>query len=632
MKLFKCISSILLYALFAYFTTSFGMEEPEDFHCEQIYALLDKNVELKKYDNNRKRQHEDTFAKSKKLVVREPLYKKRAVGNDEKTEEDIAYSLPEIRLKHVPRKGQKKTLLNMTLTALPYFLSLQHMIKGIEDNKAITLNEAQISLSSIEIINMLIPLLHVKAEAQLDAMLVKKLTSLTLNDEDIVKLFEASDFLNCKVLLEACTKRAAQLCFRKNREEVLEFIKSLNLNLRGLLVEQLHQDCFTVTERHVLSSPKNKYKMWSRPLGEGQHIEGFGKCDVSHDGNYIAAYFFATCSIVVWDINTGKYLKRLCRQDGSTVRFLEGMSLLTNDCGNVVYWEKIQQGKQRLSNEKGEGGNSCHAQILRGQILPYGPYGAYIVGKKNNLFLNSLYYSVDEPLFGSDDHITSIKVLPSCQVVAASSQSGNIKSYSIKSKEIVDLKATLQYKNVSSLLHHSIMQFSHNENLFAYVEEHEESPFLTIKTIQWDELYMVPLEREATGYEALEFSPHDSYIAVYSFHPEDTVSNPSIKIFDIITKKYKKILRNSSPIVRLCFSPDETLLAALCHNKTLKIWDIKMGKCLFTKMFDELADEIKFSIDGKLIVYASEKVYIFNIYRPHFNSLKVKDILSQIIK
>lgn len=91
MKLFKCISSILLYALFAYFTTSFGMEEPEDFHCEQIYALLDKNVELKKYDNNRKRQHEDTFAKSKKLVVREPLYKKRAVGNDEKTEEDIAY-------------------------------------------------------------------------------------------------------------------------------------------------------------------------------------------------------------------------------------------------------------------------------------------------------------------------------------------------------------------------------------------------------------------------------------------------------------------------------------------------------------------------------------------------------------
>ena len=110
--------------------------------------------------------------------------------------------------------------------------------------------------------------------------------------------------------------------------------------------------------------------------------------------------------------------------------------------------------------------------------------------------------------------------------------------------------------------------------------------------------------KDSSGPLDLALSKDGNYFATANF-------DNSVKLWD--AKKnilIKNFAGHTKPVFSISISPDNNFLISSSYDKTVRLWDIKKGTEL-GKYFIEngLADEVKFSSDGKLLLLSTEKEY-----------------------
>lgn len=117
------------------------------------------------------------------------------------------------------------------------------------------------------------------------------------------------------------------------------------------------------------------------------------------------------------------------------------------------------------------------------------------------------------------------------------------------------------------------------------------------KIILWDtvrDAHIKDLEVDATEIRGLAFSKDGNILATGG------VPDEVVRLWDMNTKEQIQVLKPEGKIggiKRLTFSPDGSLLAAACMNRTIQIWNVSTQQHIMTLTDNEIVTSISFSPD-----------------------------------
>jgi WD40 repeat protein len=600
-----------------------------------VYFDLRSNIVDR--ENNRKRKFEDAFSELQVMEDEdiESVYKKSHADDENGEVKDSG--LPEIKLK---RPGWTTLgVMKMTSEALPYFTFLNNMIKDTSDTKAITLHEQQMTLKSLKVINKIIPLLDAKKDiSRVAGNIIEKLSSLRLYNQDILELLCAADYLGCDLLLrlsvDLLAKNLVTLCDNEKSKVDVELIKliikNLNFNLRALLVEQLsNYNLLSLQLKYALETMKKP----KDDKSEDEFQDEQKKCMFaqSPDGKYIATYFNGEESIKIFDMDTGSLVKsfKTEKNDCKDLRFLLDGTLLKTGDNEFKNWN-LQGSPVKTIKRKGK----------KVEILEVLPNGIPVKQRNASSHLNGNLYLGNKKEGHRAPVVLNGSITFSLDGCRVAYRSGN----NLIGKEITILFCSnTKIKGCSCLQGiQRIVDISADGTLVALLDEKNDLLIERIeKTISGNkvgpcyckESHLAAYDNSIGQEKEAQFSPNNKFLVSYI---KNSCLDSSIKVWDMETKNCNYIFDLENKVVMTRFSPNEQLLVTISEDDNacqfLTVYDLTLGKRLYSKKIEDSksVSDIQFSIDGKSLIYATDKVHIFSIDRPEFNSLETEDIVQAL--
>ena len=291
------------------------------------------------------------------------------------------------------------------------------------------------------------------------------------------------------------------------------------------------------------------------------HSRGVTSVCFSPDGRLVASTSYDN-TIRIWNIEA-KTNKKIDKRGVNSIAFSsDGKKLFSITHRTIDTWQ-IENKSHLQTLDTGEYSNACFDVSLDGCLLvaSYNRHALKLLDAHNGECFKILK--------GHYRNITSVKFSPDNKIIASADSYGEVKLWDVATgnclKTIDDFSRGIE-----------CVCFSPDNKYLACGEE-----WSSIKI--WDMEIGKLCKQLNVSSKSTVFSPDGQTIA--------SACGRSIKITDIKTGEVlQAIVGHSDNINSIVFSPDGKFLASGSRDTTVRIWDIKTGRCIkkFGSIFWEL--------------------------------------------
>ena len=442
--------------------------------------------------------------------------------------------------------------------------------------------------------------------------IIYKLNYLTASDDNfLMEIFAAANYLNCAPLIEACTLiiyEKAQII--QTLESKVNYLNKIpNRDLSYSIKEKIcHSPDEEITNFLIkIANLNNKAEF---QIEELVNTHDTNLLDFSPNGNFIAVVEKTPKYIIkIIEKESGKQLRTLFLENNNDINLLNGVS----DEKHIAHSEKTPQYLIKIIKRR-EPSNPI--KILFSDSLPtigvFPPFGNYFaLGTENGAIL---IYNLEsgecvQNLIGHASLITSLAFSHDCFKIAAGFVDSNIRMWDVKTGKYLN--------SFEGRLTENPICFSNYNNQFAIATRNQlthEPNCLKVYNLQTDTIQS--FVRNDT-LQSFCFSPDDKYIATGD-------KNGTITIWDFNSQKCIKTFNNfgKGAIVSLRYIwTGKLLIAEQNYNGflTLDYWHVESGKCIKRV---PVPHKSRISSNGRLLVtqFNNDNLVIAEFYNLEMNN------------
>ncbi|MEZ4888322.1 MAG: hypothetical protein R3E32_26575 [Chitinophagales bacterium] len=254
----------------------------------------------------------------------------------------------------------------------------------------------------------------------------------------------------------------------------------------------------------------------------------------------------------------------------------------------------FDQGKSHTAGPN-EGAATCVRYNSDGKIMAAGTEKGKITVRYLTYVRHTLARTIPKILKGHDSPITDIEIHSSNDFLVSTSQDGTLKIWNIKEqKAIFTTSAKPRPTNPNDKPY---FIFAHFSTISPNTLFYGSSDGQLYQTDIFKGGVIASANTQKEHMSSFTFANEDRKVAIGSFN--------SVKILDWNTKKLERELKPcNGNVVSSDFSRDNQLLACMCDNGLLTIWEVASGKQLKSVQVNKKTGktELAFSNDGKYLV------------------------------
>ncbi len=254
----------------------------------------------------------------------------------------------------------------------------------------------------------------------------------------------------------------------------------------------------------------------------------------------------------------------------------------------------FDQGKSHTAGLT-EGAVTCVRYNSGGKVMAAGTEKGKITVRYLDYIQTTRMRTIPKILRGHKGAITDLAIHNSNDFLASTSEDGTLRIWDIKEKKVIfTVAAKPRSSNPSDKPHFIFVHFS------------VISPNTLFYGSSDGQLYQTDIFK---GGVIASANTQKEHLSSFSFGKEDRKvamgSYNSVKILDWNTKKLERELKPCrANVVSSSFSQGNRLLACMCENGVLGIWEVASGKLLKNEKINNTKEktEVSFSDDGKYLV------------------------------
>jgi len=260
----------------------------------------------------------------------------------------------------------------------------------------------------------------------------------------------------------------------------------------------------------------------------------------------------------------------------------------------------FDQGKSHTSGPS-EGAATCVRYSADSKIMAAGTEKGRITVRYLDYIRHTVARTIPKILRGHTAPITDIAIHRDNNILASTSKDGTLKIWDVK-KQKVTFTAEAKPRNKSSK----------SKPYFVFAHFSEVSPNTLFYGSSDGQLYQTDILK---GGIIASINTQKEHLSSFTFGHEDRKvamgSYNSLKILDWNSKKLERELKPcSANVISSSFSPNNELLACLCENGMMSIWDVASGKQLKSEKVNNnrIKTELVFSDDGQYLIIGNTDV------------------------
>lgn len=366
---------------------------------------------------------------------------------------------------------------------------------------------------------------------------------------------------------------------------------ALLLALYQLMRKSVTQAVYSHDGKYIVGSSIHKTIIWHVETGDSigavyGHITNMFSTRFSSHGKYIVTA--ANDGIVrLWNVETGDTIKNYkghINSVNSAVFNTDGKYILSSSDDNTIRLWDTETGNCIRTFEG-------HTDDVKSAV--FSPKENYIVSVSKDHTIRLWNVKTGDCVKMFNGHIGSINSVifsPDGKYIVSASDDNTIRLWNIDSEDCIKtcekFKENTSYCEYSPKKKYKVLKGNLRESLFYKICDAEKGD--TIRNLS---------SLEITNDLCPEiFSPNEKYIAL--------AFGNVVKLLNLEVRDYQKNLKGHTDIVQSAvFSPNGSYLVSGSDDKTVKIWDVESGVCVKTLNFQEKVETVRFSQDGRNIIF-----------------------------